>query len=176
MNHLLYERLTSCFSTTFQLRFLLLCLNIQRKDEFLWRIIRYGGGLQLGQSAASHLLSVSNRAKHDLVAGRGKRWNTSLQKPHVLFADTSNEGWQLWGAECWQLHQARPGVPACGRLCHICCFLFLLAELNPCRKCSGGSAQMISYCLLCKADHIPSSFMFFLPVSHHISLLGQACP
>lgn len=80
------------------------------------------------------------------------------------------------GRECWQLRQARPGVPACGRLWHICCFLFLLAELNPCRKCTGGSAQMISYCLLCKADHSPSSFVVFLPASHHISLHGQACP
>lgn len=31
------------------------------------------------------------------MAGRGKRGNPSLQKAHVLFADTSNEGWQLWG-------------------------------------------------------------------------------
>lgn len=51
---------------------------------------------------------------------------------------------------------------------------FLVAEVSPCRESTGGSAQSISYCLLCKAEHILPSRLS-LPALHHIPLHGQLC-
>lgn len=93
------------------------------------------------------------------MAGRKKRG--SLQKPHVPSANTSARGMSAVMGRVLAAVASKARCSCKWWLLHIYCSLFLCAGLSPCRERSGGSAQVISYCLLHKADHILSPFQAY---------------
>lgn len=94
------ERVTSCFSTSFELGLLVFFLNVQHaKEEILRRTVSYDDGLQLGQTATS-LPSVFSKAKQGLRQEAGRE-EAQVFKSHVSPLQTPlQEGCQLWWVEC----------------------------------------------------------------------------